>query len=291
MTRNEIETAKRPALISFLKAKDCYKGLSKARVSELREAALAYLRRNGLDTQPEAEPEQNESGWPVETPVPADAAPEPEGVEYPKAKLVDVVPAKPETKPAKVKLTAAQRADRDYAKLAAKRAERLEAAIKSAGGLTLTASDLIGAGYNAVVTTKAACWVSPRFRAFRGAAESGYLASVNPTDDGSFTVTLTAATEDDIKFALPAVKPATVGKLATLTRNAVAAEDGSITLTAEDMVMTGLPKSWASVPNSDLRDPLTMAARCWAAVGFTALVEGGDVVLTPVASQAEEAAA
>ena len=68
-------------------------------------------------------------------------------------------------------------------------------------------------------------------------------------------------------------------------------EDAPNTLTVEDMVMAGLSKSWASVPNSDLRDPLTMAARCWAAVGFKALVEGGDVVLPPMACESMEAAA
>jgi hypothetical protein len=245
MTRNDLTTAPIAALRTFLKGADAYSGHSKDNAADLRAHALATFDA----AQPAAV---------VVAPVAPVAAPVVD------APAVDAAPALKRVMPstrfpfaAVVTLTAAH-----VAALGLDIAPGTTVALRRAGS-----------------TDRCQWYIDNEGKRFDAAVIADATVATIPAD-GFVAMPRTTSKTAQARTGRK-VSPRLIGKLAALLATAgLAATDGSMTLTADQLVQAGLGKSWATSPN----------VAALAACGYTGTATRGALVLTPAAVAAQVAA-
>lgn len=82
----------------------------------------------------------------------------------------------------------------------------------------------------------------------------------------------------------------TAAKLSALISGATPGEDGTISLTAEDLALGGLGAAWARISNRTLADAQHVTPRTFASLGYTGHTSKGALILTPLAETMDAAA-
>jgi len=295
MTRNDLTTATRAALTSYLKGADAYNGIKLDGTAVCR-AGLDALRAHAVATYDAANP------------APADKAD--------KADKADDAP----------------RCAMTGRKLSAKQQDNDDAVQQLVAAGTMTAAAWLALTGN-VHALQAPGWTAgdgdkrqpatfnPHYMAaLRVGADvtwagdrngTGTLAAVQLDDAAAdaqradysdklaaYKVARAArkATRPDVSVSVVAarvqpVNAKTLAKLVALVgRAGVAQEDGSVVLTADDLALAGIAASWATTPQVHLDDAAHVKARTLAALDYTGTAARGVLVLTPIVADTAAAA-